>query len=104
MNQPLAETIFWIAAAACIVAEIAILRLTFAAKPTAKSELVPVASRSGELAWAIVPAFVLSVVLVATWKKVETRASHMQMMDHSQMQMMDPTQMPMPLTPSEPQR
>ena len=98
MNQPLAETIFWIAAAACIVAEIAILRSTFAAKPTDKSELVPAASRSSELAWAIVPAVALSVVLVATWKRVETRESHMQMMmDHSQMG----DQMPMPMAPSE---
>src|SRR5438552_2284384 len=39
MNQPLAETIFWIAAAACIVAEIAILRSTFAAEPAARSGL-----------------------------------------------------------------
>jgi membrane protein implicated in regulation of membrane protease activity len=100
MNQPVAETIFWIAAAACIVAEIAILRSTFAAKPTDKSELVPAASRSGELAWAIVPAIALSVVLVATWRRVESRESHMQTMDHSQMS----HQMPMPMTPAEPQR
>jgi membrane protein implicated in regulation of membrane protease activity len=94
MNQPLAETVFWIAAAACIVAEIAILRSTFAAAPTAKSDLVPAASRRSEVAWAIVPAIALSAVLVVTWRKVESRASHMQMMDHSQMG----HQMPMPMT------
>jgi heme/copper-type cytochrome/quinol oxidase subunit 2 len=100
MNQPLAETIFWIAAAACIVAEIAILRLTFAVEPAAKSDLVPAASRKSELAWAIVPAIALCVVLMATWRQVEGRASHMQMMDHSQMG----HQMPMPVTPSPSER
>jgi hypothetical protein len=98
MNQPLAETIFWIAAAACIVAEIAILRSTFAAKPANKSELVPSASRGSELAWAIVPALALSAVLFATWKRVEAREAHMSGMDHSQMS----HQMPMPA--SEPPR
>jgi heme/copper-type cytochrome/quinol oxidase subunit 2 len=100
MNQPLAETIFWIAAAACIVAEIAILRSTFAAESAAKSELVPAASRRSEVAWVIVPAIALSVVLVATWRKIESRASHMEMMDHSQMG----HQMPMPVTPGQQER
>jgi len=94
MNQPLAETIFWIAAAACIVAEIAILRSTFAARSVDKSELVPIASRGSELAWAIVPAIVLSVVLVATWKRVDARGAHMAGMDHSQMSHQMPMEMP----------
>lgn len=99
MSQSLAETIFWIAAAACIVAEIAILRSTFAAKPVSKSELVAAASRSGELAWAIVPAIALSVVLVATWRRIEARENRMPAMDHSQMD----HSMPMPPQPSAPQ-
>ena len=100
MNHPLAETIFWIAAAACIIAEIAILRSTFAAKPANKSELVPGASRGSELAWALVPAIALSAVLIATFKRVESREAHMPGMDHSQMS----HQMPMPLSSSEPRR
>ena len=84
MNQPLAETIFWIAVAACVVAEFAILRSTFAFRSANKSELVPAASRTSELVWAFVPAVALSVVLVATWQRIEARHSHM-MMDHSQM-------------------
>ena len=86
MHQPLAETIFWIAAAACVIAEIAILRSTFAAQRATKSELVPEASRTGELIWAIVPAIGLSVLLVATWQRIEARAGHMRM-DHSHMSM-----------------
>jgi heme/copper-type cytochrome/quinol oxidase subunit 2 len=91
MNQPLAEGIFWIAALACIIAEIAILRSTYAARKVEKSALVPEASRGGEIVWAIVPALALSVLLVATWQKIHAGEGHM-MMDHSGMQQ----SMPMP--------
>ena len=99
MNQPLAETIFWIAAVACVVAELAILRSTFAARSGNKSELVPAASPRGELAWAIIPAIALGVVLAATRQRIETRERHMRTMDHSGME----HSMPMPPTPSNPQ-
>lgn len=96
MNQPLAEGIFWLAALACIVAQIAILRSTYAARKVEKSELVPAASRSGEIVWAVLPALALSVLLVATWQKIQSREAHM-MMDHSGMQ----HAMPMPgMTPN----
>jgi heme/copper-type cytochrome/quinol oxidase subunit 2 len=95
MNQPLAEGIFWIAVLACVVAEIAILRSTYAARKIEKSALVPAASRGGEIVWAIVPVVALSVLLIATWHKIEAREAHM-MMDHSGMQ----HSMPMPrMTP-----
>ncbi len=83
MNQPLAETIFWIAATACVIAEIAILRSTFIVRRPNKSDLVPAASRAGELVWAFLPAIALSVVLVATWQRIQARESHT--MDHSHM-------------------
>jgi heme/copper-type cytochrome/quinol oxidase subunit 2 len=92
MNQPLAEMIFWVAVVACAVAEVAILRSTFVARRATKSELVPASPRSGEIAWAVIPALALSVVLVATWQRIEARGSHMQMMDHSGMG--HPMQMP----------
>ena len=86
MNQPLAETIFWIAAVACAVAQIAMLRSTYAARRANKSELVPASSQKGEAAWAIIPALALGAVLLASWQRIEARKSHMQMMDHSGMQ------------------
>ena len=95
MSQPLAEIIFWIAAAACAIAEIAILRFSFAAQRANKSELVPAAARSGEIAWAVIPALALAAVVFATWQRIEARESHMQMMDHSGMQ----HSMPMPSVP-----
>ena len=85
MNQPLAETIFWIAAVACVIAEVAILRSTFAVQRANRSELVPASSRGGEIAWAVIPALALCAVLVATWQRIEARQGHMQMMDHSSM-------------------
>jgi hypothetical protein len=96
MNQPLAETIFWIAVFACAVAEVAILRSTFAARRANTSDLVPASPRSSELAWAVIPALALCAVLVATWQRIEARESHMQMMDHSGMQ----HSMPMPQRPT----
>ena len=100
MNQPLAETIFWIAAVACLIAEVVILQSTFAAQPGNRSELVPVSSRSGELAWAVIPALALCAVLVATWQRIEARQSHMQTMDHSGMR----HSMQLPSVPSAPPR
>ncbi len=97
MSQPLAETIFWIAAVACVIAEIAILRSTFAARRATKSELVPSSSTRSEVAWAIIPAVALVLVLTATWQRIEARESHMQMMDHSGMEHSMP--MPVPSTP-----
>ena len=70
MNLSLAEAIFWIAAFACTAAQIALLRSSFNAKQDQKSELVPASSRASELIWAIVPAFFLALLLLATWGAV----------------------------------
>jgi len=96
MNQPLAETLFWIAAVACVIAELAILRSTFAARRVQKSELVPSASPRGELAWAVIPAIVLGVVLTATWQRVDARDTRSKAMDHSGMDHSMPMPMPAP--------
>lgn len=79
MNQPLAETIFWIAALACAVAEIAILRSTIAQKRAQNPSLVSVSSPAAELVWAVIPAVALSLLLLATWRRIEARENHMQM-------------------------
>jgi heme/copper-type cytochrome/quinol oxidase subunit 2 len=99
MSQPLAETIFWIAAAACAIAELAILRFTFAMRSANKSELVPASPRSGEIAWAVIPALVLVVLFGATWQRIQARQSHMEMMHHSGMQHSAVTQPPAPSSP-----
>jgi len=85
MNQPLAETIFWIAAAGCVIAEIAILRSIFLVRRVNQPQVIRVASPAGELVWAIIPVLALSVVLVATWQRIQMRESHMRMMQDSHM-------------------
>ena len=79
MNQPLAETIFWIAALACAAAEIAILRSIIAQRRAQNVGPVHTASPLTEIVWGIVPAIVLMVLLVATWRRIEARENHMQM-------------------------
>jgi hypothetical protein len=101
MNQPLAEAVFWIAAAACVVAEIAILRSTYAARRIEKSDLVPSASRGGEITWALIPAVMLAALFVVTRHRIEARETHMETMDHSGMH----HSAPMPgMTPPSSQR
>lgn len=78
MSQPLAEIIFWIAALGCIVAELAILRSSFAETGAHSSALVPVSSRRTELAWTIVPAIGLAVLLAFTWNEMKAASTHRQ--------------------------
>jgi heme/copper-type cytochrome/quinol oxidase subunit 2 len=87
MNQPAAEAIFWIAALACVIGELMILRSSFAVTQKTQSELVPTAPRSGELAWAIIPAIGLAALLFFTWQRMDARKAHMRTMDHTQMAM-----------------
>jgi len=72
MNPVLADTIFWVAAAACAVAQIGILRATFRrSQPT--TPFVHRASRVEELAWAVLPVLALAVVLVLTYRTLHPR-------------------------------
>jgi heme/copper-type cytochrome/quinol oxidase subunit 2 len=87
MNQPAAEGIFWIAALACIIGELMILRSSFAVPRTNQSELVPESSRRGDLVWAVIPAIGLVALLFFTWRRVDTRNAHMRTMHESEMSM-----------------
>lgn len=71
MTQSLAEPIFWIAAAICVIAELAILRSAFLPRPGAiESETLPHSSRGIEMIWAVMPAVALAILLAATWRAV----------------------------------
>ena len=69
--------LFWIAAASCVVAEVAILRsLLFGRARKAEQEnesgaVVGRSSRPVEVTWAVLPAVGLLVVLYLTWRAVE---------------------------------
>jgi heme/copper-type cytochrome/quinol oxidase subunit 2 len=75
----MAETIFWIAAFACAVAEIAILRSIIAQRRAPNVGPAHRGSPLSEIVWGIVPAVALSVLLIATWRRIEARENHMQM-------------------------
>jgi heme/copper-type cytochrome/quinol oxidase subunit 2 len=69
--------LFWIAAACCVAAEVAILRsLLFGRARAAEQQHAsgPGAgrtSRPAEIAWAVLPAVGLLVVLYLTWRAVD---------------------------------
>ncbi len=70
MSPNVADAIFWIAVAACVVAQGAILRSVLVARQPelpAGARVAP-ARRSVELVWALVPALLLVGTLVLTWR------------------------------------
>ncbi|HEY2376832.1 MAG TPA: hypothetical protein VGH98_12715 [Gemmatimonadaceae bacterium] len=60
----LAQLLFWAAVFVCIVAHIAIARSVLRTSPR----------RFIELAWALIPAIGLAVVLVVTWRRIHPGA------------------------------
>ena len=67
MPLSLANAIFWVAAALCLVAEIAIVRSALVARG-APAGAVPGARRPIEVLWTLLPAIALALVLGATWR------------------------------------
>ena len=70
MNSTLADAIFWIAVACCVVAEVAILRALLATRgSTAVLPGVPTPRWIVEAIWVLLPALALAAVLVLTWRR-----------------------------------
>jgi hypothetical protein len=73
------DTLFWAAVACCTVASLAILRSVVApARPSVGGEAAPGPSptrRAVEVAYALVPALALGVVLALTWPRVRDAAA-----------------------------
>jgi hypothetical protein len=71
MSQQSAEILFWIASAACAIAELAILRSVFAPHGGAVSLApIPHSPRGAEMLWAVIPAVALAALLAATWRAI----------------------------------
>ncbi len=70
ISPKLADAIFWVAVAACLVAQVAILRSVVISRAGSR------ARRAVEIAWAVAPAVALALVLAATWRTLhpDTRA------------------------------
>jgi heme/copper-type cytochrome/quinol oxidase subunit 2 len=64
--RSLAHEIFWCVAAICIVAQVALLRSAFTVRPSHGTTTG--SARWKEIAWAVLPALTLAVLLVATWR------------------------------------
>jgi hypothetical protein len=74
------SVLFWVAASCCIIAELAILRSVLFGRArmaeqhnASDGSQIARASRSAEIAWAVLPAVGLLVVLYLTWRAVEIR-------------------------------
>ena len=69
----LPELLFWICVAACAVGQLAVLRSVLTGRaPGAVSEDAARRRRSSEIVWTILPALMLLVVLVFTWRAVRS--------------------------------
>jgi hypothetical protein len=72
LSLSLRELIFWIAALTCVIAQLAILRSTLRVSRAAPApapggeSTIPRGRPAAEIAWAILPAVVLVIVLVVT--------------------------------------
>ncbi|MGI8496584.1 MAG: hypothetical protein ACR2OG_03235 [Gemmatimonadaceae bacterium] len=71
LSTAVREVVFWIAVASCAVAQVAIVRLAVRATPRSEVPETGALSRSGrgmEIAWTLIPAGGLIVVLLLTWR------------------------------------
>ena len=68
----LADAIFWISVACCVIAQVAILRSVLRTPPAVQSGASATTSsssrRATEIAWAVIPGIALAALLVFTWR------------------------------------
>jgi heme/copper-type cytochrome/quinol oxidase subunit 2 len=72
MSPVLADAIFWVAVVCCVVAQAALLRSQLAAPARGGAADAP-ARRAGEVVWAVLPAVMLALALVWTWRTLHPR-------------------------------
>lgn len=72
MRHELSATIFWVAAACFLVAEIAIIRSAIVSRLAAASAAGPMprVRRASEIVWALIPAVGLAVLMAFTWRAI----------------------------------
>ena len=69
MSLSLADAIFWIAVACCVVAQLAIVRsVLISPARVPDSEPTSIGRRFVEIAWAVLPGVALAFVLLLTWR------------------------------------
>ena len=70
----LSDAIFWLAAACCVFAQVAIVRSALRARAQ-RPDGSASPSRPIEVAWTILPAIMLALVLVLTWRALHPSAA-----------------------------
>jgi heme/copper-type cytochrome/quinol oxidase subunit 2 len=77
MSPAVNSALFWIAAASCIVAQLALVSSAIRAPMATPTEpaSMRMPRRGTEIAWTIVPAIGLAILLVFTWRETHRAAA-----------------------------
>jgi heme/copper-type cytochrome/quinol oxidase subunit 2 len=70
MGISFADAIFWVAVLSCVVAQAAITRSALRMRGDTQSGSLPRPRVVTEVAWVIVPAIALAIVLFMTWRAI----------------------------------
>jgi len=77
LTGTLAEALFWVTVAACLVAQTALLRSAVRTSAMLSSDSSAGApTRRSEMTWAVIPAIVIVLVLAFTWRKLHEHPQH----------------------------
>jgi heme/copper-type cytochrome/quinol oxidase subunit 2 len=78
MSFLIADVIFWIAVACCSVAQLAIIHSVIVS-PARAAGSPPTSGvrRAGEIAWAVIPGIALAIVLLFTWRAMQSPLPHL---------------------------
>jgi heme/copper-type cytochrome/quinol oxidase subunit 2 len=68
----IADAIFWIAVACCVIAQLAIIRsaVVSPARPSGSHAPTSAGRRAAEIAWAVLPGVALVVLFFYTWNAI----------------------------------
>ena len=76
MSFSLADAIFWVAVACCVVAQLAIVHsVVISPARVPGSQPTSTTRRVAEVAWAVIPGVALAFVLVFTWRAMHAAAA-----------------------------
>jgi heme/copper-type cytochrome/quinol oxidase subunit 2 len=89
LSPSLTGALFWLCVAVCLVAQVALIVSAIRAPMSGSTESASMRmpSRASEVAWTVVPAIALAVLLVFTWREtrratvVDPHAGHQQVIE-----------------------
>ena len=91
MSPAMNATLLWVAVACCAVAQVALIWSAIRAPMTGSTESASMRmpSRASEIAWTIVPAIGLAVLLVFSWRAVARQGTAVSGDPHAAHKMID---------------